>query len=282
MNKKVIYKIFHPNIFIFFFITIVGFGSVITTFILGLENTLYAYISYLLSSYALIIFIIRCIDLYKIIKKNLYRNKTTSKFLKSKELRDNLGLYSGTFINFLFAIFKILTGFIYGSWWFISNGFYYLVLSLMKFNLSYKVIKKIEIRKKILEYRNTGIFLLLLNITMIGMITLMITKDKTNIYPGFIIYAQAAYTFYILILALINVIKYRKNNTPLIASSKAINLITATMSLFILQTALINTFGGTVLFKNVMNTITGSVVSMLDIGIATYMIYNGNKKLKSL
>lgn len=282
MNKKDIYKIFHPNILLFLLITIVGFGSVVATFVLGLENTLYAYISYLLSSYALIIFIIRCIYLYKIIRKKLYKNKITSRFLNSKELRDNLGLFSGTLINFLFAVFKILTGFIYGSWWFISNGFYYLVLSLMKFNLSYKVIKKVKIRKNILEYRNTGIFLFLLNITMVGMIVLMITKDKTNIYPGFIIYAQAAYTFYILILALINVIKYRKNNTPLISSSKAINLVVATMSLFILQTALINTFGGTVLFKNIMNTITGTVVSILDIGIATYMIYNGNRKLKNL
>ena len=51
------------------------------------------------------------------------------------------------------------------------------------------------------------------------------------------------------------------------------------MSLFILQVALINQFGGDSLFKNIINSITGSVTSIITITVAVLMLIK-SKKIK--
>lgn len=122
----------------------------------------------------------------------------------------------------------------------------------------------------------------LLNSTMVGMIILMIRDGENVIYPGFIIFEEAAYTFYVLTFAIINVIKYRHNHKPLISASKSINLVASVMSLFILQVAMINEFGinSSEYFKNIINTITGTITSIITIGIAIYMLINSKNKIK--
>ena len=177
----------------------------------------------------------------------------------------------------IYGIFKFITGFIYRSIWFGVTGVYYLVLGMMKLSLTKHVIKKSDNQKQLKQYKNIGILMFLLNSAMVGMIILMIRDGESALYPGFIIYAQAAYTFYILTFAIINIIRYRKNHTPIIAASKSINLAGAIMSLFILQVAMINEFGGSDSFKLIINTLTGTVTSLITIGIAIFMIINSKK-----
>lgn len=55
--KDIVKKIFYPNKVVGFLLFNVGFGLLIYVFINALEDTPLAYISYLLSTYALIIFI---------------------------------------------------------------------------------------------------------------------------------------------------------------------------------------------------------------------------------
>jgi len=101
----------------------------------------------------------------------------------------------------------------------------------------------------------------ILNSAMVGMIILMIRNGESVVYPGFIIYAQAAYTFYILTFAIINMVRYKRNQMPIIAASKAIDLVAAIMSLFILQVSMINQFGGNEMFSDIINTTTGTMTS---------------------
>lgn len=63
--KKIIKKILFPNNIIGFFIFNLGFGLLIYVFDKSLEETPLAYISYVLSFYALLIF---CIWFYKVCK----------------------------------------------------------------------------------------------------------------------------------------------------------------------------------------------------------------------
>lgn len=275
--KDLLWKILYPNIFIFILFFIVGFGSVISVFILNLSTHWISYISYVLSTYALTITVARSINLIKWINKKIHSNKYTNRLITDKQLKNNINLFSGTFFNIIYGIFKFITGFIYHSIWFGATGIYYLVLGFMKFALTKHVIKKSDKNKQLTQYRNTGILMLFLNVTMVGMIVLMIKNGESAIYPGFIIYAQAAYTFYILTFAIINIIKYRKDHSPIVAASKSINLAASIMSLFILQVAMINEFGGDDSFKSIINTITGSVTSFITIGIAIFMIINSKK-----
>ena len=278
--KEIGFKLLYPNTFIFLLFFVVGFGSVISVFILNLSTHWIAYISYVLSAYALTITVARSINLMKWINKKLHSNKYTNRLLTDKELKNNINLFSGTFFNMIYGIFKFITGFIYRSVWFGATGVYYLVLGMMKLSLTKHVIKKSDEKTQHNQYRNTGILMFLLNVAMVGMIVLMIKNGESAEYPGFIIFAQAGYTFYILIFAIINIIKYRKDHSPIVAASKSINLVAAVMSMFILQVAMINQFGveSDASFKSIINVITGSVTSFVTIGIAIFMIINSKKK----
>ena len=278
--KDLILKLLYPNIFIFILFFIIGFGSVISVFILNLSTHWIAYISYVLSAYALTITVARSINLIKFINKKLHSNKYTNRLITDKDLKNNVNIFSGTLFNMIYGIFKFVTGIIYNSIWFGATGVYYLVLGIMKLFLAKHIIKKSDEEKQMKQYRNTGILMFLLNSAMVGMIILMIRDGESAVYPGFVIYAQAAYTFYILTFAIINMIKYRKNHLPIIMASKSINFVAAVMSLFILQVAMINEFGGSNEFKDIINTITGSVASLIAIGVAIFMIINAKKHQK--
>lgn len=278
--KDIGLKLLYPNIFIFILFFIVGFGSVISVFVLNLSTHWIAYISYVLSAYALTITVARSINLIKWINKKLHSNKYTNRLLTDRDLKNNINLFSGTFFNMIYGIFKFITGFIYRSVWFGATGVYYLVLGMMKLSLTKHVIKNTDEKTQHNQYRNTGILMFLLNVAMVGMIVLMIKNGESAEYPGFVIFAQAGYTFYILIFAIINIIKYRKDHSPIMAASKSINLVAAVMSMFILQVAMINQFGveSDASFKSIINVITGSVTSFVTIGIAIFMIINSKTK----
>lgn len=278
--KELGFKLLYPNVVVFILVLIIGYGSVISVFILSLSNHWISYISYVLSAYALTITVPRCIILIKWINKKLHSNKYTNRLLTDKDLKNNIKLFSGTIFNMIYGIFKFITGFVYRSVWFGATGVYYLTLGLMKSSLTKHVIKKSDEKTQHNQYRNTGILMLLLNAAMVGMIVLMIRNGESAQYPGFLIFAQAAYTFFILIFAIINIVKYRKNHSPIVTASKSINLVAAVMSLFILQVALINQFGinSDPRFKSIINVITGSVTSIVTLGIAIFMIINSKEK----
>ena len=280
--KEIGFKLLYPNIFIFILFFVVGFGSVISVFILNLSTHWIAYISYVLSAYALTITIARSINLIEWINEKLHNNKYTNRLLTDRELKNNIKLFSGTFLNNVYGIFKVITGVIYRSVWFGATGVYYLVLGMMKLSLIKHIISKSDEKKQLTQYRNTGILMFLLNSAMVGMIILMIRDGESAVYPGFVIYAQAGYTFYILTVAIIDIIKYRKDHTPLIAASKSISLVSAIMSMFILQVAMINQFGidSDAHFKSIINVITGSATSFLTIGIAIFMLINSKQRSK--
>ncbi len=56
----------------------------------------------------------------------------------------------------------------------------------------------------------------------------------------------------------------------------------AVMSMFSLQNSMLHTFGGAddEKFRLIMNTVTGGSVLVIVLGIASFMIISGTKKLK--
>ena len=277
--KEICLKLLYPNIFLFILFFIIGFGSVISVFIFNLSTHWISYIAYVLSAYALTITVARSINLVKWINKKLHSNKYTNRLITDKDLKNKINLFSGTIFNMIYGVFKFIIGLIYTSLWSGATGLYYLILGLMKLILSKHIIKKTDEKKQLIQYRNTGIFMFLLNSIMVVMIILMLKHNQSVEYPGFIIFAQAAYTFYILTFAIINAIKYRKDHSPLIMASKAINLVGAIMSMFILQIAMVNEFGNMNDLK-ILNILSGSVTSIATICVAIYMLINYKSKIK--
>lgn len=117
---------------------------------------------------------------------------------------------------------------------------------------------------------------MILNISLV----IMIISNVAVINSGYIIYVTAIYTFYLIISASIDVVKYKKYKSLILSSIKAINLLTASVSILMLQTTMIATFSeNNIEFMRLMNIITGSIISIVTLGISTYMIINGQKQL---
>ena len=111
-----------------------------------------------------------------------------------------------------------------------------------------------------------------------GMIVLMVLTDSGYSYPGYVIYLSALYTFYTVILAIVNLVKFRKLGSPILSAAKVLNFVAALMSLLGLQTAMISQFSTEgENFRRMMNTITGSGVWFAVILTAVYMLLHSRK-----
>ncbi len=282
MIKRLINSLLYPNKIIGCILFILGFGLLIYVFSFHLEDTIIAYVSYALSTYALIIFILCFCKICRfgngLIKKNrLYKLYQENFFTVTR-----LNLYLTIIFNILYCIFNLSVGIYYRSFWFITFAVYYFLLGLMKILLLYNIKDFGE--SKLKEYKRLkwcGIMLLLLDIVLTGMIVLILKNNQNIIYAGYIIYIVALYDFYLIISAFINAFKYRKSDSPVLLASKFINLTVAMISMLSLEVAMIYQFGNNDLdFRRLMIGIFGGAICAINTFMAIYMIFRANRNLK--
>lgn len=159
-----------------------------------------------------------------------------------------------------------------GAVWEISLAFYYLFLVILKTTLlwNFRYFDKDGERK---IYRRSGLLLLGLGLLLIGMITQMVLRPTGKSYSGnSMIYLVATYSFYLIISAVVGIIKYRKNKSPTLKVVKSVNLITASVSLLMLQTTMLTTFGEDGLEVSRMNGLTGAAVVILILVVAGWIL----------
>lgn len=284
--KKIIKKIFYPNTLIGFLICLISAILLIYVFSVHLEDTLLAYLAYLLSTYALIIF---CIWFFKACQfSNNFMKKTKHyKWVQQNHSRiSKLLLIVSSMINLGFGLLKCFLGIYYQSAWFITLGAYYLLLWLMKLSLMKSVNKNGFGKNLIKEYqklKQVGIILLLLDIVLAGMIILIIHQKEAIAYPGYLIYIVALYDFYLVIAGIVNAIKYKNIKSPALSASKFINLTAAMISMISLEVAMISQFGdGDTVFRTTMVAISGFGVTIINSVMAIYMVGKSQKNLKTI
>lgn len=275
--KKIIKRILFPNLVVGFFFFNLGFGLLIYVFASHLEGTPLSYVSYILSFYALVIF---CVWFYKVCrcgKETVKKSKPYQIYQENTLTITKISMYFSLVMNLMYGILKLGVGIYYTSWWFISFAIYYLLLCGIRLSL----VKNLHNSKK--EYqkmKHTGVILLLLNFILIGIIILIIVQNQIIHYHGFLIYLMALYDFYLIIRAVINVVKYRKNHSPVIISSKCINLTVAMISMVSLEVAMIYQFGDNASnFKLIMTAAMGFGICVINSCMAIYMIRKANKNL---
>lgn len=276
--KEIIKKILFPNHIIGFITFNLGFGLLIYVFSQSLKETPVAYISYALSSYALTIF---CIWFYKVCKFSndfIKKSKIYHFYHKNFLTVTKVSMYFSFICNLIYGVFKLGIGIYYMSWWFITFAIYYLLLCLMKVSLAKNISKGEKEYKKL---KHTGIMLLFLNLILVGMIILIIEQNQVIDYNGYLIYFVALYDFYLIISAVINLIKYRKNHSPILISSKCIDFTVAMISMISLEVSMVYQFGNNDSnFKLAMTASMGFAICIMNSCMAIYMIMRANKNLK--
>lgn len=277
---RIIKKLLFPRLWMIIILLGVSVFGLLSILINYNDLTVFAYFLYMISAYTLIVIVIKIPRVYFQIKTKIYKNKYIQKYINDKHYRGEIMIYIGLLMNLIYVIFRMTTAYIYQSVWFLSIGFYYFVLCLVRFHLLRKVKKTLNNKKQLYTYKMTGYLIILLNIAMLGMIIQMMVGHKSYIYPGYIIYVSALYTFYDFINAIINIITYKKFNNPILSASKLLNLTGAMMSVYTLQTAMLSQFSiNQQQFTDMMNTITGISVIILTFVIALYMIITAQRSI---
>ena len=295
--KEIIYKIIFLPPLPTLLVAIFGFGFVLAVAVLKIEIPALQYISYIASAYALTVTVTgfpRFISFMRKTKHNAMESSFMKKFRSTSfgkrffgdvRLRTELSLYWGLLINFLYIGMKLFSGIYYRSVWFISLAVYYILLAVMRFILLHKNKNSVmNMETELKRYKLCGIMLLIMNQALAGIVIFMVFQNKGFDYPGMLIYAMAAYSFYSVITAVINLVKFRKHGSPLLSAAKVINLVAAMVSILSLETAMLAQFGtdDDMEFRQLMTGLTGGGVILTVMAMAVFMLWKSERQLKRL
>lgn len=272
-------------LFIFYVFFLICIGGTITLIVLVESQTVWHFLIYVLSAVLLSYFVYTIIYFTPKIKNSIIENMKKHKFTNA--LLENYG-----YRTIIFSIFSLIINIAYvifigvlaaktHSAWYISITAYYLILILMKGNIFYSKKKYNTTRKQARAYRYCGIMFILLTLAFSGIIVLIYTSNMYFEYAGLLIYVIAVFTFYKLSLSIVNIFKARQQEDLYIQSIRNINLVSALVSLVVMQVAMFQAFSPAN-NTSFANALTGGAVSAIILALGIFMIIKSNKLLKNI
>ena len=247
-----------------------------------------AYISYVISAYTLTVWCVRIPRFVRYTKKIKNENKYAKRWFDDTHLRVKSSLYGTLIWNIAYAVFQLWLGVYHSSFWFVSLAMYYFSVAVMRFFLVKYARKHAAGEEMITEYkryRACGWVFLVTNLTLTVMVFFMVFWDRSFEHHQITTIAMAAYTFTTLTVAIVNVVKYRKYNSPIYSASKAVSLACACVSMLTLESSMLTAFGDESMdafTRKMMLGISGGVISAFIVIMAIYMIVHGTKQIRQL
>lgn len=222
------------------------------------------------------------------IVSTIKRNPLGEKFFDDYTFRIILSTMPTFIINVAYTVYNGVLGVMHQSEWFITMAVYYSLLGIMRYHAVHtgRIISRMEdqslIKKKELSVIKTeGILLLLLNLALSGVVLLTIVQDTAKRYSEIMVITIAAYTFYKIITSVINMIKVRKLQSPILITIRNISVADALVSVLTLQMTMLASFQGrSTLNINQMNAMTGMAACILISLLGISMIYYSYKRNK--
>ena len=285
--KKVLKSVFFPHIAIVLLIDVlVTFSFIYSSAVLPIFHHI-RIMSYAVSAYAIILTICAIPGIILRMTGKKLRSDHFQRLAKDTQMQINISLYGTLAYNTLYAAFQLFAGIHYRSVWYLSIATYYTLLAIMRFSLlhysrSNKAGENIESEYK--RFRFCGILLLVMN-SALSAITFYITwknqalKHHSATTVIFAIFTVASFT-----LAIINVIRYRKHNSPHFFTVKLISLVSAVVSLLALETAIMGRFSDRISdgARQIITSVTGFGVLSVTTCVGIFMIVKGSKNLKKI
>lgn len=289
--KKIGKKLLYPPIWVMILLTVLSAVALTLVFIKRFDQTPVAYIVYVLAFYTLsvvsIFFGMVLPKRYKEIKQKIYDNPIGNRYLTDSSFRTHISLYISLGINLLYVGMNFISYILYHSMWFVILAVYYATLALMRFILLRYVRGEGIGANRLTELKRTKLcafILLTLNFVLSGAVLMILYQDKGYDYPGFLIYVIAMYTFYMTTHAIVDMVKFRKYNSPVMMTTKIIALSAALVSMLSLETAMFSQFGADMALEDqkLMIILTGAGVSITVITMSIYMILKNTKEIRKL
>ena len=170
--------------------------------------------------------------------------------------------YISLIFNFVYAFGNCFIGFLTYSWWFISVGAYYVVLTVTRYSV-------LQIRRKangnynteFFARRITGILLVVLSFCIVGVNILSAVKDRGTAFHEIVMIAIATYTFTKITIAIVGMVKAKHSVSPVLKTLRNISLADACVSIYSMQRSMLVTFPGMEVAEILLlNILTGTAV----------------------
>ena len=153
--------------------------------------------------------------------------------------------YISLLANFVYAIGNCIIGFLTHSWWFITVGAYYVVLTVTRYSvLQVKRKAKGNYDIELFARRITGILLVILSFCIVGVNVLSAVKDRGSDFHEIIMITIATYTFSKITIAIIGMVKAKTSASPVEKTLRNISLADACVSIYTMQRSMLVSFPG--------------------------------------
>ena len=196
-------------------------------------------------------------------------------------------LICSTISNFIVGVIKLTLSLTLPSLWFFINAGFSFVLVISRFLTikKYNNIKKLKDRKLIIReeyksYLQNGVMLILLGIMYFFVSSYMYYKGTNTNMHEYITYLVALIAFTSIGTAIYGMIKYKRNQEPILKGIKITNFANALTSIVLTQVVLLDTYANG--YDSTLNGYTGMGVSLIIIGLGLYMIIGIKKDNKNL
>ena len=222
------------------------------------------------------------------VKPAIEANPFTNRLVNDTIYRAFLFAFPGLGTSMIYAGFNGVVAIYSRSFWYLIFFVYYLLLSIMRYGVlrlkkqmngaEETKEKKVRVWK---AYKNCGILFVVMNMALTEAVILIIYSQNTQKrYAGFLIYAVAFYTFYKIIMSVVNTVKAGKTKLPLVMALRSIGYVDALMSMLSLQVSMLAVFSepGTK-YIDTLNACTGIGVCIMVFLAGVGMIVNGTRHI---
>ena len=211
--------------------------------------------------------------------------KPHGRFWEDYAFRTRIFAIVAAIINLVNVGANVAAAVAYSSMWYCAMAIYYFALGLLRTGMltaNRQIGRRFEgerqAKAKLKMYLACGISLVIFEAALIYAVAEMVTEKITSAGEIMAI-AIAAYTFYKVIVAIVNVKKTGKLRDPALQCLRNINLTDALVSVMSLQVTMISVFGN----SDDLTTLThvmGIVITVLTMAIAVIMITQAARRLK--
>ena len=170
--------------------------------------------------------------------------------------------YTSLAFNVAYALGNCMIGFLIHSWWFITVGAYYVVLTVTRYSvLQVRREANGDYNAEHFARRITGVLLVVLSLCIVGVNIMSAVKDRGTAFHEIVMITIATYTFTKITISIIGMVKAKRSASPVLKTLRNISLADACVSIYTMQRSMLVSFPGMEAAETLsLNIFTGTAV----------------------
>lgn len=228
---------------------------------------------------------------FRRLREKLAKTKYGRLFLEEYDFKTTVFALLSLAVNVGFAVMNGVSAVMYSSLWFGAFAAYYLMLVLFRGGVIFsdRLAKGRYAERETAYLRaqqkirlGSGAFLVIVGIAMCTAVGVSVVLGRPTRSGQIMAIATAAYTFYNITMAIVNLVRARRHGNPVVQSLRNLNFANACMSMVSLTVILLDTFseGEEESFLLTMKSCVGFAACAVVLAIAAYMIVTSVNCLK--